>query len=57
MAAWLSGFYSGRRDSPVIDTQAFEANLTKLEKFCYDEKNFGIPVMQAIEQAIGAKKK
>ena len=57
MAAWLSGFYSGRRDSSVIDTQAFEANLTKLEKFCYDEKNFGIPVMQAIEQVIGAKKK
>jgi acid stress chaperone HdeB len=30
IAAWLAGFYSGKRDSQVIDTQTFEANLSIL---------------------------
>ena len=51
VAAWLSGFYNGKRDNRVIDTQNFQARLNELEKFCYDEKNFKLPVMQAIEQA------
>lgn len=56
MAAWLSGFYNGKRDNPVIDTKNFQANVNKLEKFCYDEKNFSLPVMQAIERAMGSAK-
>ena len=51
VAAWLSGFYQAKRDNAVIDKQTFEANLSKLMAFCYDEKNFSIPVMQAIERA------
>jgi acid stress chaperone HdeB len=56
IAAWLSGFYNGRRNSRVLNIENFEANLSKLENFCYDEKNFKIPVMQAIEKAIGSGK-
>jgi acid stress chaperone HdeB len=56
VAAWLSGFYNGKRDNALIDTQNFQANLNKLEKFCYDEKNFNLPVMQAIERTIGSVK-
>jgi acid stress chaperone HdeB len=56
IAAWLSGFYNGKRDIRVIDSQNFEANLSKLEKFCYEEKNFKLPVMQAIEKVIGKGK-
>ena len=52
LAAWLSGFYYGKRNSQIVDTQNFEANLNKLENFCYQEKNFKLPVMQAIEQVI-----
>jgi acid stress chaperone HdeB len=33
LAAWLSGFYNGRRNNRVVDTQNFEANLSKLENF------------------------
>jgi hypothetical protein len=51
VAAWLSGFYHGKRDHGVIDKQNFETNLNKLMSFCYDEKNFSVPVMQAIERA------
>jgi acid stress chaperone HdeB len=54
VAAWLSGFYNGKRNNALIDTQNFQANLNKLEKFCYDEKNFSLPVMQAIERAVGS---
>lgn len=57
IAAWLSGFYNGKRDNRVIDLQNFEANMSKLEKFCYEEKNFKLPVMQAIEKVIGKGKK
>ena len=53
IAAWLSGFYSGKRDSHLIDSQTFEANLSRLEQFCYEEKNFKIQVMDAIEKSIG----
>ena len=50
IAAWLSGYYHGKRDTRVIDLENFEANLSKLEKFCYQEKNFKLPVMQALEE-------
>ena len=53
IAAWLSGFYNGKRDNRIIDLQNYEANLSKLEQFCYEEKNFRLPVMQAIEKVIG----
>ena len=38
VAAWLSGFYNGKRNNTVLDSQTFDANLTKLTNFCYDEK-------------------
>ena len=52
VAAWLSGFYNGRRNNRTIDLQSFEENLSKLEKFCYEEKNYKLPVMQAVEQVL-----
>jgi acid stress chaperone HdeB len=55
-AAWLSGFYHGKRDNRIIDPQEFEENLSKLEQFCYQEKNFKLPVMQAVEQVFGIGK-
>jgi hypothetical protein len=53
IAAWLSGFFHGKRDRRLIELQDFEANLSRLEQFCYQEKNFKLPVMQAIEKIIG----
>jgi len=40
----------------LLDMQNFEANLNKVQNFCYDEKNFKIPVMQAIDIVLGAQK-
>jgi acid stress chaperone HdeB len=53
---WLSGFYSGRRDDTNFDLEAFEANLSKVKRFCYAEKNFTVPVMQAFDQIFGRVK-
>jgi HdeA/HdeB family len=55
IGAWLSGYYNAKRDNHIIDVRNFNANLRKLEKFCYQEKNFNIPVMQAIEQSGAVK--
>jgi len=55
VGAWLSGFYNGKRNNAVVDKDNFEASLSKLENFCYDEKNFSLPVMQAIERTTSAK--
>ncbi len=52
LAAWLSGYYHGKGNNPIVDTQTFEANLNKLRNFCYNEKNFKLPVMEAIERVI-----
>jgi acid stress chaperone HdeB len=52
LAAWLSGFFNGKRNNRIVDTQNFEENLSKLEEFCYQEKNSKLPVMQAIERVI-----
>jgi hypothetical protein len=49
----LNGYYHGKRDNPTVDQQAFEANADKLERFCSQEKNYRLPVMQAIEQVLG----
>ena len=53
---WLSGFYNGLRNNTSFDLKAFEANLSKVEQFCYEEKNFTVPVMQAIERIFGQAK-
>jgi acid stress chaperone HdeB len=56
MAAWLSGYYHGKRNDPIVDPQSFEANFNKLENFCYNEKNFKLSVMQAIQRTIALPK-
>jgi acid stress chaperone HdeB len=56
IGAWLSGFYNGKRDNRILDLQSYEGNLSKLEQFCYVEKNFKMPVMQAVEELFGGGK-
>jgi acid stress chaperone HdeB len=45
IAAWLSGYYNAKRNNRVIDLQTFEENMSKVQNFCSDEKNFKVPVM------------
>jgi hypothetical protein len=50
VAAWLSGFYHGQKNVTTVDMSAFDENVDQLQKFCYDEKNFHVRVMDAIER-------
>ena len=56
IAAWLSGYYNAKRNNRLIDTQALQDNVSKLQNYCYEEKNFKVPVMKAIEDSFGKKK-
>ena len=53
VALWLSGYYSGKRGSTVFDLQGMQANAEKIERYCRQDKNFKLPVMQAVENVFG----
>jgi hypothetical protein len=50
----MEGFYATKvrlrcldsRNNRVIDLQTFEENMSKVQNFCSDEKNFKVPVMR-----------
>jgi hypothetical protein len=48
IAIWLSGYYNGKRDNTVIDTQVFNENYTKLRDLCIT--NPRLTVIQAVER-------
>jgi hypothetical protein len=53
---WLSGYYHGKQNDPIVDPQIFQANVDKLRSFCEQPKNYKVPLMQVIEQTIDTKK-
>jgi hypothetical protein len=48
IAIWLSGYYNGKRDNTVIDTQVFNENYAKLRDLCVT--NPRLTVIQAVER-------
>ena len=52
IAAWVSGYYNAKRNNTIIDTQEIQHNISKLENYCYQEKNFKIPLMKAVEDLL-----
>ena len=53
IAAWLSGYSHAKRNNLIIDLESFEENVNKLTNYCYDEKNFKVPIMEAIVRIVG----
>jgi acid stress chaperone HdeB len=53
IANWLSGYYHAKRNNWIINVESFEDNVSKLTNYCYDEKNFKVPLMEAIERVLG----
>jgi acid stress chaperone HdeB len=53
IAAWLSGYYNAKRNNKVIDLETLEDNVSKVKNYCYDEKNFKVPIMKAVETVLG----
>jgi HdeA/HdeB family len=53
IAAWLSGYSHAKSNNLIIDLESFEENVNKLTNYCYDEKNFKVPIMEAIVRVLG----
>src|SRR5262245_43706871 len=47
LAIWLSGYYSGKRNSTVVDTQALKERSDKVTEYC--RANPKLTLMQAVE--------
>ncbi len=50
IAIWLSGYYHGQKNNPILETQQLDAEAKKLMDLCYTNRN--TPVMQVIEKSI-----
>jgi acid stress chaperone HdeB len=51
ITAWLDGFYSGRRNNTVVDTQALQRIADKVEEYCKSHRDMAL--MQAVETTLG----
>ena len=54
IAAWLNGYFHGKRGDTMVDTQKLDVDADAVEKFCF--KNHDAPLMQSVESIVeGAK--
>ena len=54
IAIWLSGYYHGRRNDTILDTQQFKASADKIKTYCRLKPE--AMVMQAVETVLGPQK-
>jgi acid stress chaperone HdeB len=54
IAAWLSGYYSGKRNTTVVDPQALATNADKVADYCRANKS--MTLMKAVETTLGVGK-
>jgi hypothetical protein len=54
IALWLSGYYSGKRGSTIVNVQVFKENLQKVKDYCITNRK--VTVMQAVEEILGKDK-
>ena len=51
ITAWLDGFYAGKHNNTVVDTQALQRNADKVEEYCKSHRDMAL--MQAVETTLG----
>jgi len=56
IAAWLSGCYSAKRTNKIIDLETLEDNVSRVKNYCYEEKNFKVPIMKTVEQVLDGRR-
>jgi acid stress chaperone HdeB len=54
IAVWLNGYYNGKRNNTVLDTQEFREHAKKVLDYC--EFNQKSTVMDAVEKVLGVKR-
>jgi len=53
IAMWLSGYFHGKRESTVIDTQRLSADADEVQNYCF--KNPEALLMQTVETIVGSR--
>jgi hypothetical protein len=51
IAVWLNGYYNGKRNNTILDTQEFREHAKKVMEYC--ESNPKSTVMDAAEKVLG----
>ena len=54
IAAWLSGYFNGKRDNTVIDIGNVRKNRDKVEDYC--RMNLDITLIEAVRAVFGSDK-
>src|ERR1700693_58771 len=54
IAIWLSGYYHGKRDDTLLDTQQLAVYADKIKTYCRMKPE--VTVMQAVETVFGVPK-
>lgn len=54
IAAWLNGYFHGKRGDTMVDTQKLNSDADEVEKFCF--KNHDAALMQSVETIIEGTK-
>jgi hypothetical protein len=47
---------NAKRNNKIIDLNTFEDSVSKVQSYCYEEKNFKVPIMKAVETVLGGRK-
>ena len=50
IAIWLSGFYHGKRNDMLVDTQELSAKTKKVKEYCFQNRE--ALIMQAVETVL-----
>lgn len=50
IAIWLHGYFSGKRDSTVVDVEALKVSQKKLRDYCL--QNPDVPLVQAVQEIL-----
>src|SRR5215468_842825 len=48
---WLSGYYHGKRNDPIVEPEAVGKNKEKLDRYCYEHRD--TTVMDAVKNVLG----
>jgi acid stress chaperone HdeB len=51
ISIWLSGYYNGKKNNTVLDTQQFKDHAKKVLDYC--ELNIKMNLMEAVEKLLG----
>jgi len=56
ISIWLSGFYDGTHHNTVVDVSAAKQHESDLFNYCSESAHRKMTLMEAVENALGAKK-